>query len=198
MLQVVRNIFDGQVADGIYLHRISHPNALQTAQNSELLLIICCFVFFCVVGGFTLGCFLGAQRRKQIYHSVRADLDNKKYLPAVIPQEVQVPGPVLAPDLYLSLDGEHYGPYAEEEVRQFLADGLITPDFPAWHEGLADWAELQTLIVLNEDSLLSPVPIEEESFEQAVRDEPPSVLVEPKLVKVLAEMKNRRPSSKKK
>lgn len=49
-------------------------------------------------------------------------------------------------DIYLAIDGKQTGPYTEDQVRLSLASGLITGDAPAWHEGLADWVPIVSLM----------------------------------------------------
>lgn len=53
-------------------------------------------------------------------------------------------------DIYLLIEGQQQGPYAEDQLRQSLAQGLIQSDLPAWHEGLADWVQIETLLGFSE------------------------------------------------
>jgi hypothetical protein len=41
---------------------------------------------------------------------------------------------------------EQFGPYSLEEVQAYVASGQFLPDDLAWHEGLADWVPLSTLL----------------------------------------------------
>jgi hypothetical protein len=44
--------------------------------------------------------------------------------------------------IYVHRDGQQLGPYSAEEVRQYLADGNLSADDLAWHEGATDWVPL--------------------------------------------------------
>jgi hypothetical protein len=41
--------------------------------------------------------------------------------------------------IHIVRDGQPFGPYTEEEVRDYLAEGALLPTDLAWHEGLKDW-----------------------------------------------------------
>ncbi len=43
-------------------------------------------------------------------------------------------------------NGEQQGPYSEDEVRQYLAQGSFLPTDLAWHEGLDGWVALREII----------------------------------------------------
>lgn len=42
-------------------------------------------------------------------------------------------------EIYLHIDGQQNGPYTSDQVRQFLTEGRITAETPAWHQGLTTW-----------------------------------------------------------
>ena len=44
--------------------------------------------------------------------------------------------------IYVHRHGQQLGPYSAEEVRQYLADGDLSADDLAWHEGATDWIPL--------------------------------------------------------
>jgi hypothetical protein len=48
--------------------------------------------------------------------------------------------------IHIQRDGEKFGPYSEEEARQYLREGSLLPDDLAWHEGLENWVALNTLV----------------------------------------------------
>jgi len=48
-------------------------------------------------------------------------------------------------EIWIGRDGERHGPYKEEDVRQWLRSGQVSPADLAWHEGLADWQPLSVL-----------------------------------------------------
>ena len=58
-------------------------------------------------------------------------------------------------EIYLYLDGEQKGPYAEAEIRNLVATGLST-DTPAWHAGLSEWSTIANLGL--SASVAPPVP----------------------------------------
>jgi hypothetical protein len=61
------------------------------------------------------------------------------------------------PDIYLLIEGLQQGPYKEDDVRHYLAEGRIQGDLPAWYEGLQDWIPVaQALIPVRNPS--PPVP----------------------------------------
>ena len=45
-------------------------------------------------------------------------------------------------DIFVSIDGQEKGPYALEEVREYLASGNLHLQTPAWREGMKDWQPL--------------------------------------------------------
>ncbi len=48
-------------------------------------------------------------------------------------------------EIWIGRDGERHGPYKEEDVRQWLRSGQVSPKDLAWYEGLADWQPLSAL-----------------------------------------------------
>lgn len=42
--------------------------------------------------------------------------------------------------------GRTVGPYTADEARSYLANGHITPDTPAWTEGLIDWSTVSSVL----------------------------------------------------
>jgi hypothetical protein len=63
------------------------------------------------------------------------------------------------PDIYLLIEGQPQGPYAEDQVRQSLAEGLIPGDLPAWHEGLENWASVADIIHRTLLAVSLPLPL---------------------------------------
>ena len=41
--------------------------------------------------------------------------------------------------IHISRDGQQFGPYTSEQVREYLSTGSVLPTDLAWHEGAADW-----------------------------------------------------------
>ncbi len=60
-------------------------------------------------------------------------------------------------EIWIGRDGERHGPYKEDDVREWLRSGKVSPADLAWYEGLADW---QPLSVLLRDAVpaVSPAP----------------------------------------
>ena len=49
-------------------------------------------------------------------------------------------------EIWIGRDGERHGPYKEEDVREWLRSGKVSPTDLAWYEGLADWQPLSVLL----------------------------------------------------
>jgi hypothetical protein len=61
--------------------------------------------------------------------------------------------------IFLFLAGEQKGPFFPGQIRSLLAEGTITNETPAWHEGLADWSSVgAVLAALPAASGPPPVP----------------------------------------
>ncbi len=58
-------------------------------------------------------------------------------------------------EIWIGRDGERHGPYKEDDVREWLRNGKVSPADLAWYEGLADW---QPLSVLFRDEVPAGVP----------------------------------------
>ncbi len=55
-------------------------------------------------------------------------------------------------EYYITRDGQQYGPYSEDQVRQYLADGSLTYEDLAWHEGAKEWASFSTFPIFSNSS----------------------------------------------
>jgi len=49
-------------------------------------------------------------------------------------------------NIFIHRDGENYGPYTLEEIQEYLGNGTLIENDLAWHEGLADWATLSSVV----------------------------------------------------
>ena len=49
-------------------------------------------------------------------------------------------------DIYIARGEERKGPYSEDSIRQFLADGQLDGSELAWHEGLDAWVNLKEVM----------------------------------------------------
>lgn len=58
-------------------------------------------------------------------------------------------------EIWIGRDGERHGPYKEDDVREWLRSGKVSPEDLAWYEGLADW---QPLSVLFRDEVPAAAP----------------------------------------
>jgi len=47
--------------------------------------------------------------------------------------------------IYVARDGQQFGPYTAEEVRDYLAEGTLLRSELAWHEGLENWVTLDQI-----------------------------------------------------
>jgi len=50
------------------------------------------------------------------------------------------------PEIFLHLDGQQTGPYQPAQLRQFLAEGRVTGQTPAWYQGLAAWSTVAQVL----------------------------------------------------
>lgn len=51
-------------------------------------------------------------------------------------------------DFLVSRAGQRQGPYTQEEVRQGLEEGWLTPEDLVWYEDLPDWRRIDEVFVL--------------------------------------------------
>ena len=49
--------------------------------------------------------------------------------------------------IWIGQDGQKYGPYSEDDVRQWMQEGRLAADALAWREGMDDWVPLASLFV---------------------------------------------------
>jgi uncharacterized protein YbaR (Trm112 family) len=60
-------------------------------------------------------------------------------------------------NIYVLRSGQKQGPYSCGQVRDQLASGHLQVDDPAWHEGLANWAPLGSVLRLEDSPPLALV-----------------------------------------
>lgn len=62
--------------------------------------------------------------------------------------------------VWIGRNGERFGPYRDDEIRQWLRDGTCRPDELGWHEGMTDWRPLGELFPDDRPaaSAVPPVP----------------------------------------
>lgn len=56
------------------------------------------------------------------------------------------PSPTLPAQIYLTRDGQQYGPYSPEQLKASLSDGTVNPDDLAWYEGITDWVPVSSIL----------------------------------------------------
>jgi uncharacterized RDD family membrane protein YckC len=61
-------------------------------------------------------------------------------------------------EIWIGRDGERHGPYKEDDVREWLRSGKVSPADLAWYEGLADWQPLSVLFRDEVPAAVSPAP----------------------------------------
>lgn len=52
-------------------------------------------------------------------------------------------------EVWIGRDGERHGPYQEEQVKEWLRSGQLSPADLGWYDGLADWQALSVLFPLD-------------------------------------------------
>ena len=56
--------------------------------------------------------------------------------------------------IHVAKSGQKYGPYSEEDISKFIAQGRFGPSDLAWRDGCMDWVPLSSLI----SGLVPPLP----------------------------------------
>lgn len=51
-------------------------------------------------------------------------------------------------DIWLHQNGQKYGPYSEQALRDWVAQGRVQANTLAWHQDVADWTPLSSLLAL--------------------------------------------------
>lgn len=76
-----------------------------------------------------------------------------------------------AMEVWIGRNGERHGPYQEEQIRQWLRSGQLSPDDFGWYEGLADWQPLSVLFVdevrRTPPASAPPAPVAAPAFKRA-------------------------------
>ena len=47
--------------------------------------------------------------------------------------------------VHIDRNGERYGPYSNEDINAYLANGTLLPTDLAWHEGLPGWVPVSQI-----------------------------------------------------
>ena len=62
-------------------------------------------------------------------------------------------------ELYLHQNGEQVGPYTEEQIISMVSSGELSRDDIIWHEGLAEWQPIQSVVSLPAPIAPQPAPV---------------------------------------
>ena len=60
--------------------------------------------------------------------------------------------------IHIYRDGQQYGPYSIEDTRAYLETGVLFPTDYAYHDGMADWAPLEQVLLTASQPVLPVVP----------------------------------------
>lgn len=60
--------------------------------------------------------------------------------------------------VWIGRNGERFGPYTDDEIRQWLRDGTCRPDELGWYDGMVDWRPLGELFPDERPSIADGVP----------------------------------------
>lgn len=61
-------------------------------------------------------------------------------------------------EIYLHINGQQAGPYSVEQIRQYVAEGRITGETPAWHKDLSEWSTVAQVVGLIQPGIPPPPP----------------------------------------
>lgn len=61
--------------------------------------------------------------------------------------------------IWIAQNGQKSGPFAEDEVRRWIAEGRFGPDTLAWHKGMPEWVPLSSLFPEEAASPTPPPPV---------------------------------------
>ncbi|APG03960.1 hypothetical protein BJI69_08635 [Luteibacter rhizovicinus DSM 16549] len=60
--------------------------------------------------------------------------------------------------VWIGRNGERFGPYTDDEIRQWLRDGTCRPDELGWYDGMVDWRPLGELFPDERPNVADGVP----------------------------------------
>ena len=78
-------------------------------------------------------------------------------------------------EIHILLKGEHLGPFSENQVRQYLGEGIVSPSDLATYEGMEDWQSLDHILT-NLATSAEPATLEVEVLPPNVPLTPPDTL----------------------
>lgn len=61
-------------------------------------------------------------------------------------------------EIFVSRDGQQFGPYSLDDVNAYLASGQLSGDDVAWYEGAADWMPLRSIEGITTPRASAPPP----------------------------------------
>ena len=77
-------------------------------------------------------------------------------------------------EIFISRDGQQFGPYPIEQVRELLNQNVLLPDDLAYHEGLDNWVSLSNIAGITEVPTIPPLPPQTPQIDLAQTSEPSS------------------------
>lgn len=64
-------------------------------------------------------------------------------------------------ELYLHQNGEQVGPYTEEQIISMVSSGELSRDDIIWHEGLAEWQPIHSVVSFPASVAPQPAPVQQ-------------------------------------
>jgi hypothetical protein len=85
---------------------------------------------------------------------------NMQGVPGAMPPGNAAGGPPPPPQtaFHVSVNGQKAGPFNLQQLQQLAMNGLLTPATFAWKAGMAEWAEANKLIELQQLFSVTPPP----------------------------------------
>lgn len=77
-------------------------------------------------------------------------------------------------EIFISREGQQFGPYPIEQVRELLNQNVLLPDDLAYHEGLDNWVSLSDIVGITEVPTIPPLPPPTPQIDLAQTSEPSS------------------------
>ena len=80
-------------------------------------------------------------------------------------------------DIWIIRDGEKIGPLHDFEIRRKIETGELSPDTPAWHEGLTAWKSLDEIEIFSREfeRVVLPNTTELDNFRPEFSNPPPPI-----------------------
>jgi len=59
-------------------------------------------------------------------------------------------------NIFVNKNGQQLGPFSPEQINEYLAQGSLHPQDPAWHDGLAEWTQLTSISGITSEVVQPP------------------------------------------